>query len=38
LRDLLKQFSLDGKVAVVTGASEGIGEGLALAWRRRERR
>ena len=28
--DLLKQFSLEGKVAVVTGASEGIGEGLAL--------
>jgi len=30
LRDLLKQFSLDGKVAVITGASEGIGEALAL--------
>jgi len=27
---LLKQFSLDGKVAVITGASEGIGEALAL--------
>ena len=30
MRDLLKQFSLDGKVAVITGASEGIGEALAL--------
>jgi 2-deoxy-D-gluconate 3-dehydrogenase len=29
LKDLLKQFSLEGKVAVVTGASEGIGEALA---------
>lgn len=30
MKDLLKQFSLDEKVAVVTGASEGIGEALAL--------
>jgi NAD(P)-dependent dehydrogenase (short-subunit alcohol dehydrogenase family) len=30
LRDLLKQFSLADRVAVVTGASEGIGEALAL--------
>lgn len=30
MRDLLKQFSLAGRVAVVTGASEGIGEALAL--------
>ena len=30
MKDPLKQFSLDGKVAVVTGASEGIGEALAL--------
>ncbi len=30
MNDLLKQFSLDEKVAVVTGASEGIGEALAL--------
>ena len=28
--DLLGQFSLKGKVAVVTGASEGIGQALAL--------
>ena len=30
MKDLLKQFSLDGRVAVVTGASEGIGEALAM--------
>ena len=30
MRDLLKQFSLADRVAVVTGASEGIGEALAL--------
>jgi len=30
LNRLLEQFSLAGRVAVVTGASEGIGEGLAL--------
>jgi len=30
LKDLMRQFSLSDKVAVVTGASEGIGEALAL--------
>jgi 2-deoxy-D-gluconate 3-dehydrogenase len=30
LKDILEQFSLTNRVAVVTGASEGIGEGLAL--------
>ena len=30
MKDLMKQFSLSDKVAVVTGASEGIGEALAL--------
>ncbi len=30
MKDLMKQFSLSEKVAVVTGASEGIGEALAL--------
>jgi len=29
LKDLMRQFSLSDKVAVVTGASEGIGEALA---------
>lgn len=31
MNDPLAQFGLQGKIAVVTGASEGIGEGLALA-------
>ena len=30
MKDLMRQFSLSDKVAVVTGASEGIGEALAL--------
>ena len=28
---ILEQFSLDGKVAIVTGASRGLGQGMALA-------
>jgi NAD(P)-dependent dehydrogenase (short-subunit alcohol dehydrogenase family) len=30
-QDTIKQFSLEGKVAVVTGASRGIGEAMAFA-------
>jgi len=29
--NILKQFNLDGKVAIVTGASRGLGRGMALA-------
>ena len=31
---ILDQFKLDGKVAIVTGASRGLGQGMAIASRR----
>ncbi len=30
-QDTIKQFSLEGKVAIVTGASRGLGEAMAFA-------
>lgn len=36
--DMLGQFSLKGKVALVTGASHGIGFSMAVALARRGRR
>ena len=32
---ILSAFSLEGKVAVVTGCDTGLGQGMALGWRKR---
>ena len=31
MSSILERFKLDGKVAIVTGASRGLGQGMALA-------